>query len=151
MKSRVERNDLDQFGEIFVMEARITFSISGENFNAKSCIERLNSNQLKIFLYQDEFPNSISFVHPNEFIDYHDESYSAYEKAYLDFIINNIAELVRCGANNFSLFTEMYIQNDEQCNFEVLSSAFYPYIWKYEIRMPTSVYIIEDETPIQNT
>ncbi len=31
--------------------------------------------------------------------------------------------------------------SDEQCNFEILSEGFYPYIWKYTIRMPTSVYI----------
>ena len=127
------------------MKLRLSFNVSGENFNTQLCIERLYSNELKAE-YDVDCPNHLSWVHPDEFTDYRDyESRSAYEKAYLNFIITNINILDRCRADDFSIFTEIYIQADEQCNFETLSEGFYPYIWKYTIRMPTSVYICDEE------
>ncbi len=44
----------------------------------------------------------------------------------------------------------MHIQRGRQCNFEVLSSGFYSYIWKYNIALPVSVYRVENETPEEN-
>lgn len=123
------------------MKMRLTFNVSGENFNTQLCVQRLNSNELKIEC-DGEFTNYLSFVHPIEVVDYDDyETRVSYEKVFLDFIINNINILDRYGADDYSIFTEMYIHSDEQCNYEILSEGFYPYIWKYTIRMPTSVYI----------
>ena len=89
------------------VKLRLSFNVSGENFNTQLCIERLYSNELKAE-YDVDCPNHLSWVHPNEFTDYHDyDNRSAYEKAYLDFIITNINILDRCGADDFSIFTEI--------------------------------------------
>lgn len=124
------------------MKCRLTFNASGVSFKAQESISNLRSTQLNADFVQD-FPNSISFVHPTEFSDYWDKDY---EKAYLDFIVENISVLEKHGAEEFSIFTEMYIEIGEQCNFEVLSEGFYPYIWKYNIGMPVSVYTVESVT-----
>jgi len=124
------------------MQTRITFRVSGINLRAQECLAALNSNEL-IAAFDEEFPNHLSFIHPLEFSEYWDE---VYEKAFLDFIVKNINVLQKYGADEYALFTEMYIQNDEQCNFEVLSEGFYPYIWKYNIALPVSVYIDDDIT-----
>ena len=132
------------------MEMRLTFRVSGDNFKAQKCIERLYSNELNAE-YDAECPNSLSWVHPDEFVDYDENDIRvAYESAYLDFIMNNINEINRCGADDYVLFTEMYIDTGEQCNFEILSEGFYSYIWKYSIALPTSVYICDvDEACVQ--
>jgi len=122
------------------MYMRLTFNIFGNNFKAKECIEDLDSEEL-IHEYDEEYPNHLSFVHPKSFSRYREEEY---EKAFLDYIIKNIATMSNHGAYRFSIFTEMYKYNDEQCNFGILNSGFYPYIWKYNISLPVSVYTIEE-------
>ncbi|WP_173911291.1 hypothetical protein [Acinetobacter sp. Marseille-Q1618] len=127
------------------MKMRLTFRTSGDNFKAQECIQRLYSNELNT-KYDAKYPNNLSWVHPEEFVDYRENNIrSTYERAYLDFIMNNINEINRCGADDYVLFTEMYIEADEQCNFEILSEGFYSYIWKYSIALPTSVYICDAE------
>jgi chloramphenicol O-acetyltransferase len=122
------------------MQSRLTFRVSGDNFNAQKCINELTSNEL-ITQYDSEFPNYLVFTHPNEFSEYWDE---LYEKAFLNFIQANIVTMQNNGADNFSIFTEMYIDSGEQCNFEILSPEFYQFILKYNIGLPVSVYVVPD-------
>jgi len=122
------------------MFIRILFKAYGKNFNAKECIEELISSELKVD-YDEKYPNLLSFEHPKEFAKYWDE---AYEKAYLEFISNNIHILKGLGAYDFEFVTDIYKYSDEQCNFEILSRGFLPYIGKYGISLPVSVYTIDE-------
>jgi len=123
------------------MQSRLTFRVSGENFNAQKAISELISNELTT-QYDPEFPNYLVFTHPNEFSEYWDE---LYENALLNFIKANIVILQNNGVDDFSIFTEMYIDSGEQCNFEILGSEFYQYIAQYNIGLPVSVYVVEAE------
>lgn len=126
------------------MQCRLTFTASGDNFNARYCINKFVSSEL-ISETSSEFPNFIDFYHPDEFSEYWDEEY---EKAYLDFISKNIEILKQCGADDFSVMTEMYIEPNEQCNFQALDVSFNYYIYHYGIALPISVYTVEPKQRI---
>ncbi|WP_307880233.1 hypothetical protein [Acinetobacter seifertii] len=63
---------------------------------------------------------------------------------FFEFIYKNIENFIKNGADDFSLFMEVYISEDEQCNFEVLNSEFLSLIGKYKISIPFSVYKVRD-------
>lgn len=123
------------------MQSRITFLVYGDQFDAQKCMGELLSNDL-VAEFDVEYSTTLSFTHPDEFSEYWDE---AYEKKYFDFIAKNIGILQFNGATDFTLFTEMYIEPNEQCNFEILGPDFYQYIGKYNIGLPVSVYVVELE------
>lgn len=123
------------------MYIKLTFNLYGEDFNAKDSITALKSKELNS-VYDEEFENHISFVHRRVFSDdYWDEDY---EDAYFDFIEKNIEILSKLGAKDFDLFIDVYKSDNEQCNFEILSPKFFYYLDRYKIRLPISIYTINE-------
>lgn len=128
------------------MFLKLTFNVFGDNFDAKKSIPLLNLDGFEV-VYEEDFNNHISFINSKSIVEYWDEEY---ERSYYDFIARNIETLVFLGANDFDIFFDIYKYNLEQCNFEILNPDFFYYINKYKIRLPISVYTIEDD-PISNS
>lgn len=77
------------------MELRLTFLASGDNFDINTCIHQLNH---KKFNLGNEYSNTISFSHKNEFCQYYDEQY---ELDFYELIVNNIDILKENNADDF--------------------------------------------------
>lgn len=122
------------------MFLKFTINAFGENFEAKNSISLLDIRNFDV-IYEDDYKNHISFVHSRAIVEYWDEEY---EKSYLEFIEKNMEVMVSLGADDFDIFISVYKYELEQCNFEILSPAFFYYINKYKIRIPISVYTVDD-------
>lgn len=120
---------------------RLTFNVFGDDFDAQKSIALLDLDGFNV-LYEEDFKNHISFINAKSIVEYWDEEY---EKSYCDFLAKNIETLVILGAADFNIFFDIYKYNLEQCNFEILNPDFFYYINKYKIRLPISVYTLEDE------
>lgn len=120
---------------------RLTFNVFGDDFDAQKSIPLLDLDGFNV-LYEEDFKNHISFINAKSIVEYWDEEY---EKSYCDFLAKNIETLVILGAADFNIFFDIYKYNLEQCNFEILNPDFFYYINKYKIRLPISVYTLEDE------
>lgn len=121
------------------MYLRLTFNIFGENFNAEHCKDVLYMTELKT-IFDVNYPHNLSFVHSNEFSkEYWDEQY---EESYYVFIKNNIDVLKDYGANEFDIFIEVYKQESEQCNFQILDQKFLKLVGDHEISLPISIYTV---------
>ncbi|QNX02951.1 hypothetical protein IC798_06455 [Acinetobacter seifertii] len=123
------------------MYMRLTFNVSGDFFNAVQALKNVSSDKI-YFTFDEQYPNYIQFNSNKDFSnEYYDEEY---ESVFFEFIYKNIENFIKNGADDFSLFMEVYISEDEQCNFEVLNSEFLSLIGKYKISIPFSVYKVRD-------
>ncbi len=123
------------------MYIRLTFNVSGDFFDAIQALKNISSDKI-YFAFDEEFPNYIQFNSNKEFSnEYYDEEY---ESIFYEFISKNIENFIKNGADDLSLFMEVYISEDEQCNFEVLNAEFLSLIGKYKISIPLSVYKVRD-------
>ncbi|HCA5285609.1 TPA: hypothetical protein MW252_001692 [Acinetobacter nosocomialis] len=123
------------------MYVRLTFNVSGDFLDAIQALKNISSDKI-YFAFDEEHPNYIQFNSNKEFSNkYYDEEY---ESIFYEFISKNIENFIKNGADDFSLFIEVYISEDEQCNFEVLNAEFLSLIGKYKISIPLSVYKITD-------
>lgn len=123
------------------MFLKLTFNVSGDNFDAKKSIPLLKLDGFDV-VYEENFNNQISFINSKSIVKYWDEEY---ERSYCDFLMRNIETLASLGANDFDIFFDIYKYDLEQCNFEILNPDFFYYINEYKIRLPISVYTIEDD------
>ncbi|WP_410566738.1 hypothetical protein [Acinetobacter sp. H1(2024)] len=109
--------------------------------DAIQALKNISSDKI-YFAFDEEYPNYIQFNSNKDFSnEYYDEEY---ESIFYEFISKNIENFIKNGADGFSLFMEVYISEDEQCNFEVLNAEFLSLIGKYKISIPLSVYKVTD-------
>lgn len=117
------------------MKLRLTFFAQGDSLDIVKVKEYLNYH---LFDLDEEYINIPTFNHKNEFCEYYDE---AYEQDFYELILNNIELLSSYGATRFDLMIEVYVQQNEQCNFELLSPKFIDLLGRYCVHIPISFYV----------
>lgn len=117
------------------MKLRLTFFAQGDSLDIVKAKKYLNYH---LFDLDEEYINIPTFNHKREFCEYYDESY---EQDFYELILNNIDLLILHGATRFDLMIEVYVQQDEQCNFEILSPKFIALLGRYCIHIPISFYM----------
>lgn len=119
------------------MYMRLTFNVTGDDFDAELALKETSINNM-VVTFDVNYSNYIQFNSDREFShEYYDEEY---ESIFYNFISNNIDNFLKNGADDFSLFMEVYVSEDEQCNFEILNADFLSLIGQYRISIPLSIY-----------
>lgn len=124
------------------MFIRYTVMIFGEKFTPAQ-IDSLQLDNMRISDVSDfskEQHSCLCVSHIREFAAYIDE---AYEDDIVSFIEWNYSRLIQAGADDFSVFMDIYYRN--QCNFEIFNKHRLNRLSQFNVSLPISVYAVSDE------
>ena len=136
------------------MVYKYNFSISGDMFYPEKILDKIQGNFTidSFFNPNDKItPNSnkeygyggISFYHPKKYtVDFIKE----YEEAFVEFIEINSKLFFDFGIEEMQIFIEIYYDGG-QCNFEVFDKKMLSKLSFFEVSLPVSVYILEENEP----
>ncbi len=124
------------------MFIRYTVMIFGEKFTPTQ-IDGLQLDNMRIsdiLDFSKEQHGCLCVSHIREFAAYIDE---AYEDDIVSFIEWNYSRLIQAGADDFSVFMDIYYQ--DQCNFEIFNKHRLNRLSRFNVSLPISVYAVSDE------
>jgi len=133
---------------------KITLELEGNRLNYTNLLSDLKEKYFLVdkiqkgnkfsYIENDYYKIScIWILNPEKYVEI--DNNIEYQEWYLFFIAMNYERFLEYGVNNINLFFDVYVQYNEQCNFEIFDKEILKKLSQYNVSLPISIHVLKEE------